>query len=415
MAFITSRSSASQDSAYSVPTPAPDSPPPQTASFIIKMTLMLIGMFAFLQVYSIQSILPVLMVDFGATEVQVGMVVGATVLAIALMSPFLGMLSDAIGRKQIIVAAIVFLAIPTALIASSSSIEALGVWRFLQGLSVPGITVVTIAYIGEEFEGVTVAELMSYYVAGSVLGGFLGRFILGHLHEWIGWRSAYYVMAALTIAGAIWVARTLPASVHFVPSPKFRTALLTLKRHMTNRYVVSACLLGFCVLFSLVGCFTFINLHLAAPPYHLSTGALANIFAVYLIGVIITPLSTRIVGRFGSARTIIAAVMVSMLGVLLTLAAPLWVVILGLTVMSSGVFITQSATISYIATNVKEGRSLASGLYYMAYYAGGTFGAWACGLAFAQGDWLWTVWVLLGVQVAALIIASFGMIKTQLA
>lgn len=396
-------------------TPSPTSQlPPNSPSLIIKMTLMLIGMFAFLQVYSIQSILPVLMVDFMATEVQVGMVVGATVFAIAIMSPFLGMLSDAIGRKHIIVGAILFLAIPTALIAVSSSITGLGVWRFLQGLSVPGITVVTIAYIGEEFEGEGVTELMSYYVAGSVLGGFLGRFILGHLHEWIGWRHAYYVMAGLTLAGALWVARTLPASQNFVPSPKFSTAIATLGRHLTNRYVISACLLGLCVLFSLVGCFTFINLHLAESPYELSTGQLANIFAVYLIGVVITPLSTHIVRRFGSARTIIVAVLMSMLGVLLTLTTPLWLIIVGLAVMSSGVFITQSATISYIATNVTEGRSLASGLYYMSYYAGGTLGAWLCGLAYAYGQWPVTVWVLLAVQVIALLIASIGMVKTKL-
>ena len=54
-------------------------------------------MFAFLQVYSIQAVLPVMMVDFAATEVQAGMIVGATILAIAIMSPFLGMLSDAVG------------------------------------------------------------------------------------------------------------------------------------------------------------------------------------------------------------------------------------------------------------------------------------------------------------------------------
>ena len=388
--------------------PAPFQPP----TLIIKITFMLIGMFAFLQVYSVQSILPVLMIDLMATEVQVGMVVGATVFAVALMSPFLGMLSDAIGRKKIIVGAILFLAVPTALMASSTNIETMTIWRFLQGLSVPGITVVTIAYIGEEYEGNALAELMSYYVAGSVLGGFMGRFILGHLHEWIGWRSAYYVMAGLTLIGALWVAKSLPASQHFVPSPKFRTALATLGRHLTNRYVLSACLLGFCVLFSLVGCFTFINLHLSEAPYQLSTGQLANIFAVYLIGVVITPLSTKIVRRFGSARTVIAAVIISMVGVLLTLAAPLWLIIVGLTIMSSGVFITQSATISYIASNVTEGRSLASGLYYMAYYAGGTLGAWVCGLAYAQGDWLWTVWVLLGLQVLALLIASIGMVKT---
>ena len=381
-------------------------------SWVLKLTIGLIGMFAFLQVYSIQAILPVLMMDFTATEVQAGMIVGATILAIAIMSPFLGMLSDAVGRKSFIVGALLFLAIPTALIAQSPNIGWMGMWRFMQGLSVPGITVVTIAYIGEEFEGRALTELMSFYVSGSVLGGFMGRFLLGHLHELIGWRAGYYVMAGMTLIGALWVGKMLPASRHFVANPKFRAAMQTLGEHLVNRYVVTSCLLGACVLFSLVGCFTFINLHLADTPYELSTGALANIFAVYLIGVVITPLSTTLLRRFGSARTVRVAVIISMFGVLLTLVTPLWGIVLGLAIMSSGVFITQAATISYIAVNVKKGRSLASGLYYMGYYAGGTMGAWLCGIAYARGQWSLTVWLLLFVQVLALLVASIGMVKT---
>lgn len=381
-------------------------------SWVLKLTIGLIGMFAFLQVYSIQAILPVLMMDFTATEVQAGMIVGATILAIAIMSPFLGMLSDAVGRKSFIIGALLFLAIPTALIAQSPNIGWMGMWRFMQGLSVPGITVVTIAYIGEEFEGRALTELMSFYVSGSVLGGFMGRFLLGHLHELIGWRAGYYVMAGMTLIGALWVGKMLPASRHFVANPNFRSAMQTLGEHLVNRYVVTSCLLGACVLFSLVGCFTFINLHLADTPYELSTGALANIFAVYLIGVVITPLSTTLLRRFGSARTVRVAVIISMFGVLLTLVTPLWGIVLGLAIMSSGVFITQAATISYIAVNVKKGRSLASGLYYMGYYAGGTMGAWLCGIAYARGQWSLTVWLLLFVQVLALLVASIGMVKT---
>ncbi|WP_320154191.1 MFS transporter [Psychrobacter sp. NG254] len=383
-------------------------------SWILKLTIGLIGMFAFLQVYSIQAVLPVLMMDFSATEVQAGMIVGATIMAIAIMSPFLGMLSDAVGRKPFIVGALLFLAIPTALIAQSPSIGWLGLWRFMQGLSVPGITVVTIAYIGEEFEGRAVTDLMSFYVSGCVLGGFLGRFLLGHLHEVVGWRAGYYVMAVMTLIGAIWVWKMLPASRQFSANPDFRAAIQTLGEHLINRYVVTACLLGACVLFSLVGCFTFINLHLANTPYELSTGALANIFAVYLIGVVITPLSTTLLRRFGSARTVRVAIFISMIGVLITLVTPLWGVVVGLAIMSSGVFVTQAATISYIAVNVKKGRSLASGLYYLGYYTGGTLGAWLCGIAYAKGQWSLTVWLLLFVQILALLVASFGMVKTKL-
>lgn len=382
------------------------------ASFWVKLTIGIIGAFAFLQVYSIQAILPIIMQDFQVSETQAGMAVGATVLAIALMSPFMGMLSDAVGRKNIILASIVFLGVPTFFMGLAQSLEIIVVWRFLQGLAVPGITVVTIAYIGEEFVGKSVARLMSYYVSGTVLGGFLGRFMLGHLQTLIGWRYGFMLMGTLTLLGAGWVWWQLPRSRRFIANANMQASLQMLVSHTKNRYVVTACLLGSCVLFSLVGCFTFINLHLADTPYWLNSAGLANIFAVYLLGVVITPIASNLISQFGAARMVRVAVVLSMLGVILTLSAPLWVVVVGLAVMSSGVFITQSATITYIAVNVKQGRSLALGLYYMCYYFGGTLGAWACGVAYTHGRWRMTVWTLLFVQMLALAMAVFGMIKT---
>lgn len=389
----------------------PASQPAQSASFLLKLTIGIIGLFAFLQVYSIQAILPVMMQAFNATETQVGLTVGATVLSIAIMSPFMGILSDAIGRKNIIIGSIAFLAIPTVLIGFAQSLNTIIALRFLQGLAVPGITVVALAYIGEEYAGQSLARLMSYYVSGTVLGGFLGRFILGHLEPLVGWRHGFMYMGILTLLGAAWVAWQLPNSRQFIANKKFQSALQMLVNHAHNRYVVTACLLGFCVLFSLVGCFTYINLHLSEAPYHLSSAELANIFAVYLLGVVVTPLASNLIAKFGAARTVRVAIVVSMVGALITLSQPLWLIIWGLAIMSSGVFITQSATITYIAVNVTEGRSLATGLYYMSYYIGGSVGAWLCALSYVHGKWPMTVATLVIIQIIALSIAIFGMIK----
>lgn len=383
----------------------------ENPNLLLKITVGIIGAFAFLQVYSIQAILPVIMQVFKATETQAGMTVGATVLAIAIISPFIGMLSDAIGRKKVILIGLILLGVPTVLLGFANSLWQVIFFRFLQGLSVPAITVVLIAYVGEEFSPKTVAKLMSFYVSGTVLGGFLGRFLMGYFETWIGWRSGFWVMGALTLLGAMWVWWQLPNSTRFVANPNFQSSLQILKNHARNRYVVTACLLGFCVLFSLVGCFTYINLHLADKPYQLGSADLANIFAVYLIGMVITPIASSLIAKFGSAVMVKMAVMLSMFGVLLTLLSPLWVIVVGLTVMSSGVFITQSATITYIAVNVKEGRSLASGLYYLCYYLGGTVGAWACGVAYTYGKWDFSVYTLMFLQVLALVVASFGMVK----
>ena len=372
-------------------------------------TAMLVGVFAFIEVYSVQSILPILVQEFHATPIAAGATVGATVLAVALTSPFMGMVSDAFGRKGILVGAIFFLALPTWLIAYAHSIVELTCYRFLQGLAIPGITVVMIAYIGEEFRARSLTRLMSIYIAGTVLGGFLGRFLAGHLSAWLDWRSAFQILAIINLAGALLIWKTLPASRHFIGNPHFRSALHTLWQHLHNAQLHVACALGACVLFSLVGAFTYVNLHLAAPPFSLSSAGLANLFAIYLIGVLITPLSSRLIARLGFSRTIVLAVSCSVLGIVLTLIAHTAVILAALTLMSCGVFITQAATTSFIATQVATGRSLASGLYYLSYYTGGATGAALCGYAYTHHGWPGTVATIVLAQTTAITIAALLM------
>lgn len=369
----------------------------------VRLAVFLVGLFAFLQVYSLQAILPVIVAEFGVAESVVGVSVGITVLAIALVSPFVGVLSDKLGRKILIIPAIVCLAIPTALMSVVPSVEWLNAARFLQGLCVPAMTVVTLAYISEEFPQ-KVANLTATYVMGTILGGFLGRFLLGHLNELMGWRSAFLLMGILTLLGAVVVGICLPKSQHFVKSVG-GSFVSKIGEHLKNPALLILCALGGCVLFSLVGAFTFINLHLAKSPYSLGTGQLANLFSVYLIGMGITPVSAWLIGRLGGRKTLFLAVGFSVFGLFLTLSSPLWLIIVGLTILSTGVFITQTATISQLSKTVNHGRSLANGLYYSGYYFGGTIGSWACGLAFVRFEWWGVVGLIFLVQ-----LMGFGLI-----
>ncbi|WP_320347594.1 MFS transporter [Castellaniella sp.] len=385
--------------------PSPDADGYYRLTVPLLLTVALVGVFAFIQVYSVQSILPELQQDLNATVVEIGNAVGMTVLAVALISPFIGMLSDALGRKWLITASVFALAVPTALMTQVQTVHGLQVLRFLQGLAVPGVSVVAIAYIGEEFRGATMVRLITGYVTGSVLGGFLGRFLMGHLTEFMAWRTAFGAMAVINLVGAWLVWRGLPASRHFEANVRIADNLASLGRLLRNPALRVACALGFTVLFALVGLFTFVNLHLAAAPYHFSPGDLANIFSVYLLGVVVTPLAGQVITRIGSRRTALAAVAVSALGVLGSLSAPVWVIVIALAVAACGMFVTQSATMSFIAHRVTSGRSLASGLYYGAYYCGGFVGAWGCGIAYTLGGWPGTVAALCAVQAVGWLIA----------
>lgn len=368
----------------------------------------LIGFFAFLNVYSIQSVLPLIGQEFQVSPVQAGMTVGATVLAVALVSPFMGMLSDAMGRKRVLCTALLALTVPTALISVSNGLGMVIFLRFLQGLVVPGIVVVMMAYLAEEFGTVGMARMTATYVGGTVMGGFCGRFITGHAGHWLGWRGAFLMLAAMNLFGALLVIWRLPPSRHFVPRREASAALRTLWLHLHNPRLRAACAVGFCVLFSLVGTFTYVNFLLAAPPFNFSPASLANVFFVYLAGVVVTPLAGRIIPRWGLLPTLLGALALSISGLLLTLLSPLMAVIAGLTLCSSGVFVCQAATISFVGASVREGRSLATGMYNMSYYAGGAVGTWLAGLAYENWGWGGSVLSVAIVQLLAGGIAWFG-------
>jgi MFS transporter, YNFM family, putative membrane transport protein len=139
-----------------------------------------IGFLAFLNLYPMQAVLHLLMAEYNADAVQVGATVGATVLAISLLSPFVGFLSDASGRRGLIVGALFSLALLTAAIPLSQHLDTIVAMRFLQGMAIPGVTVVLTAYLAEEFEGNELSRLMAAYISGGVFGGFSGRFMVGY-------------------------------------------------------------------------------------------------------------------------------------------------------------------------------------------------------------------------------------------
>jgi predicted MFS family arabinose efflux permease len=366
-----------------------------------RAILWIIGFFAFLNVYSMQAVLPLVMQDFHASPVQAGSTVGATVLAIALISPFIGMLSDALGRKSVLCTSLFAITLPTALIPLAHSLGWVIALRFLQGLAVPGIVVVLIAYISEEFDTAHVARMTTTYVSGTVMGGFCGRFITGHAGHLLGWRGAFVTLALLNLVGAVLAWRYLPASRYFVANRDLQGSLRILRMHLQNRRLLAICALGFCVLFSLVGTFTYVNLYLIEAPFRLSTAGLANVFSVYLLGVVVTPMTGRFIVRQGFLKSVLISLAISATGLLLTLVPSLVAVIAGLAICACGVFVCQSATISHIANNVTQGRSLATGLYYLCYYAGGAFGSWLAGLAYEGWYWSGSVLSILLMQTCA--------------
>ncbi|HEU5395517.1 MAG TPA: MFS transporter, partial [Verrucomicrobiae bacterium] len=157
--------------------------------------------------------------------------------------------------------------------------------------------------------------------------------------------------------------------------------------HLQNLRLLAICGMGFTVLFSLVGAFTYVSFYLARPPFHLSSAALGSIFFVYLLGCVVTPLAGRFLDRHGFRRTALLSAAMSISGLLLTLAPSLPAVIAGLALFSSGVFVSQSAATVLTGRVAGRARSAAAGLYVTFYYVGGSVGSVVTAWFWLRGGW----------------------------
>jgi MFS transporter, YNFM family, putative membrane transport protein len=369
--------------------------------------VMIAGACTFLNVYCTQPLLPLFQRLFHASEIEVSMTVGAITLAVALMAPVTGMIAETIGRKKVIVPALFALAVPTLLAATSQSLHALIFWRFAQGLFVPGVIAVMMAYINEEFAG-RVGTVMSAYVAGTVFGGFLGRFLVGVIAAHWNWRAGFVTLGILDLFGALAVRQWLPLAVNFVPAQHVFKSARDTWGHLRNPRLLAICGLGFTVLFSLVGVFTYVNFYLAQPPFNLTPAELGSIFFVYLLGCVVTPLAGRFLDRYGFRRTTLLSLGMCLGGLLLTLAPALTLVIAGLAIFSSGIFVSQSAATVLMGQVAGRARSAAAGLYVTFYYAGGSAGTALTALFWLRGGWPACVGLFAATSLVTLILGLAG-------
>jgi predicted MFS family arabinose efflux permease len=364
------------------------------------------GFCVFLSVYATQSLLPLLARIFHASELHASLTVTATTLAVALAAPAAGLLAERIGRKTVIVSAIFLLAIPTFLASTAHSLNGLIGWRFAQGLIMPGIIAVTMAYVAEEWPADHVATAMSAYVTGNVLAGVIGRFMTGWIASHFGWNWSFLALGVLDLIGGIIVWKGLPPSRQVVVRRPLGASLRDMRQHLYNGGLVATFAVGFSILLVLVATFTYVTYPLAARPFNLGPVGLGSLFLVYLLGVVVTPIGGRLIDRYGHRRCLLIALAAAAAGLACTLVASLTAVVVGLALCSAAIFVCQAATASYMGLIAGKARASAAGLYASFYYLGGAAGAFLPGLFWHLGGWHATVGFLTGMLLLTATIAA---------
>ncbi len=109
--------------------------------------------------------------------------------------------------------------------------------------------------------------------------------------------------------------------------------------------------------------------------------------------------------RMGHRFALTAAFAGGAAGICLTLIRSLPVVMAGLALCCTGVFVAQSAASSYIGEATGHARAAAVGLYVMFYYAGGSAGTTLAGPLWSRGGWPACVALIACAQALTIVLA----------
>lgn len=372
----------------------------------VNLALFAAGFATFGLLYCVQPLLPEFSRDYGVGEAASALSLSLTTFVLAFGMLFAGALSDAWGRKPIMVGstlASALLVLASALVPDWTALLAL---RALLGVSLSGLPAVAMTYLAEEMDVASIGLGMGLYISGNAIGGMSGRLIAGVLTDFANWRVGVTAVAVIGIACALAFWRLLPPSRHFRPQPLRWRALggrFNVIFHDRGLPWLSA--EGFLLLGAFVTIYNYIGYRLLAPPYRLSQAAIGAIFAIYLIGTFSSPWVGHLAGKLGRRKVLWTMLALMLVGTLLTALSPLWTILSGVIVLTFGFFGGHSVVSSWVGRRAGAAKAHASSLYLFCYYMGSSIAGACGGLFYAAHGWSGVVGFVGAMALVGLVIA----------
>ncbi|MEW6346483.1 MAG: MFS transporter [Pseudomonadota bacterium] len=329
------------------------------------------GFATFALLYCVQPLMPLFSADFGVSAAGASLALSLTTGLLAVTMLVAGGLSEAWGRKPIMVASLLLSAVLTVICATVPHWPTLLVMRALMGIALSGLPAVAMAYVGEEMHPRSLGHAMGLYVGGTGLGGMAGRLLTGVITDVWGWRSAVLVIGLLGILSAAILWRCLPPSRHFVKR-ELRVAPLVraFGTHLRDSILPLLFVEGFLLMGSFVTVYNYVGYRLVAAPFSLSQTKIGLIFAVYLFGIVSSAWAGSLSGKLGRRVVLPASLILMLVGTAITLSNQIWVIVFGVAVLTIGFFGTHSVASAWVGARAQVSKAQASSLYLFAYYLG---------------------------------------------
>jgi MFS transporter, YNFM family, putative membrane transport protein len=189
-------------------------PPPARAP---TLAIVLLSVAAFASAANMRVIDPLLVqlaatfgVSVGAASIAATAFLFANGVFVLVHGPF----GDRYGKMPVVAIACLAAALCSLLSALADSLVWLAAARFLTGVTSSAIIPLAIAWLGDNVSYERRQATLARFLTGQTLGLMTGAALGGALGDWLGWRSVFWVLAAIYVAagGALFgVMRAHPA------------------------------------------------------------------------------------------------------------------------------------------------------------------------------------------------------------
>ncbi len=260
---------------------------------------------------------PSIMDHFGSTEAQVQNTLTTNFIAFCLSGLFYGPISDALGRRKLMILGATAFMIGAVGCVFAQSIEQLMAWRFVQGLGAGAGVVLGFSMISDRYQGEDAAAKVGMVNAANTMFMAIAPVIGGLLIQYSTWQANYTAIAAIAVVTWVLLTLYLPETHHERSKVDFKKILKNYWTVMTHGPFMLAMLV---CNFLVVAYLTFIG---SAAFYYMNTNGLdPMVFAMhqstlvacfsitsFKAGVIIDKLGPDRSVRYGMALAALASVM----------------------------------------------------------------------------------------------------------
>lgn len=244
------------------------------------------------------------------------------------------------------------------------------------------------AYLAEEVDRKDLGAAMGRYVAGTTIGGLIGRLVPSAVVDFSTWRWALSTAAVLSALFALNMIRKIPASKFFHPQPvSVRAIASNLRHHLANPSLRTLFALGFILMGGFVSIYNFLGFRLTAAPFGLPEALVGLVFLFYLAGTFTSAVAGGASDRLGRRSVLLGSVVVVVIGLALTVPDNLALTLVGMLLFTGGFFAAHSVASGWVGLIATDHRAEASALYLFAYYAGSSVAGALAGVAYAGGGW----------------------------